>query len=89
MLSTKKKEKVIKKSQTHKDDTGSSEVQIAVLTERIKELTDHLKKNAKDHHSRRGLLKLVSSRRAHMKFVEEKKKKAEAKEARKKESQTK
>jgi len=89
MLSTKKKEKVIKKSQIHKDDTGSSEVQIAVLTERIKELTDHLKKNAKDHHSRRGLLKLVSDRRAHTKFVEERKKKAEIKEARQKETEDK
>lgn len=85
MLTTKKKQNIIKKSQVHKDDTGSAEVQVAVLTERIKELTSHLKKNAKDHHSRRGLLKLVSDRRAHTKFIEEKKSKKEAKEAKKNE----
>ena len=83
MLTTKKKQVVIKKAKVHDTDTGSSEVQVAILTERINELTDHLKKNAKDNHSRRGLLKLVSARRAHIKYLEAKKKKAEEKEARK------
>ncbi|MEX0918961.1 MAG: 30S ribosomal protein S15 [Candidatus Paceibacterota bacterium] len=79
MLTTKKKQTIIKKTGINDTDTGSSEVQVAILTERIKELTGHLKKNAKDHHSRRGLLKLVSKRRAHLKFLEEKKKKADDK----------
>lgn len=86
MLTIKKKQSIINKAKVHKEDTGSSEVQIAILTERIKELTNHLKKNAKDQHSRRGLLKLVSKRRAHMKHLEEKKKKAEAKKIAKKEA---
>ena len=63
MLSTLKKTKIIKKTQQHDTDTGSPEVQIAMLTEQIKELTKHLKKNKKDHHSRRGLIKMVSKRR--------------------------
>lgn len=86
MLSTKKKEAVIKKERVHETDTGSSEVQVALLTERIDELTRHLKKNDKDHHSRRGLLKLVSKRRAHVKYLEEKKRKAKEKAERKKEA---
>ena len=57
------KEKIIKGSETHKGDTGSPEVQIAIFTEKIKKLTDHLKAHKKDNHSRRGLLKMVSSRR--------------------------
>ena len=69
MLSTKKKQTIIKKSQVHEKDTGSSAVQVAMLSERIDELTKHLKKNKKDEHSRRGLLKLVSKRRAHEKFL--------------------
>mgnify|MGYP001560232103 FL=1 len=69
MLSTKKKQNIIKKSQVHEKDTGSSRVQVAMLSERIEELTKHLKKNKKDEHSRRGLLKLVSKRRAHEKFL--------------------
>ena len=85
MLTTKKKQSIISKVKVHKEDTGSSEVQIAILTERIKELTSHLKKNNKDQHSRRGLLKLVSKRRTHMKHLEEKKKKSEAKKVAKKE----
>lgn len=79
MLSTKKKQTIIKKTRVHETDTGSSEVQIAVLTERINELTAHLKKHKKDFHSRRGLLKLVSKRRSHEKYLGEKKKKATAK----------
>ncbi len=58
-----KKEELIKKFKVHDKDTGSSFVQIAVLTERINNLGDHFKAHVKDHHSRRGLLKLVSQRR--------------------------
>lgn len=81
MISTKKKETIIKKVQKHDKDTGSAEVQISLITERIEELASHLKKNPKDFHSRRGLLKLVSDRRAHQRYVEEKKRKAELKAA--------
>ncbi len=62
-LTTDSKQKTIKKYQTHKSDTGSPEVQIAILTERINSLTDHLKTHKKDNHSRLGLLKLVGKRR--------------------------
>lgn len=79
MLTSKKKLTAIKKTRVHEKDTGSSEVQIALLTERINELTAHLKKHKKDFHSRRGLLKLVSKRRSHEKYLGEKKKKADAK----------
>jgi len=58
-----KKQQLIKEFEAHKGDTGSSEVQIAILTERINNLTEHFKTHKKDHHSRRGLLKLVNSRR--------------------------
>lgn len=70
MLNTDKKQKVIKKAQIKEGDTGSSHVQVAVLSERIKELSDHLKKHKKDNHSRRGLIKLVAKRRNHLKFLE-------------------
>lgn len=70
MLTTAKKQKVIKKAQIHDKDTGSSHAQIAILSERIKELSDHLKKHKKDNHSRRGLIKLVAKRRNHLKFLE-------------------
>lgn len=73
MLSTEKKQNIIKKSRVHEKDTGSSEIQIALLNERINQLTKHLKKNQKDEHSRRGLLKMVSERRAHEKFIAAKK----------------
>jgi len=63
MLASTRKQEVIKKYATHDGDTGSPEVQIALLTERIAYLTDHFKLHAKDHHSRRGLLKLVGQRR--------------------------
>ena len=63
MLKDDSKTKIIKKFATTKGDTGSPEVQIALLTERIKELTEHLKLHKKDNHSRRGLLKMVSKRR--------------------------
>ena len=62
MLKSEKTE-IIKKYARHEGDTGSPEVQIAVLTKRINDLTEHLKVNKKDHHSRRGLLKMVGHRR--------------------------
>ena len=58
-----KKEEIIKKYRIHKSDTGSAEVQVAILTDEIKNLTDHLKKNKKDNSSRRGLLKMVAQRK--------------------------
>lgn len=73
MLKSSKKQSLIEKSRKHEKDTGSSAVQIAILNERIAQLTEHLKKNRKDEHSRRGLLKLVAKRRAHEKFVVRKK----------------
>ena len=72
MLTKTKKSKVIKESQVHDKDTGSPEVQIAILSRRIDELASHLKKNAKDNHSRRGLLQMVASRKSHMKYLEKK-----------------
>jgi small subunit ribosomal protein S15 len=62
-LSTQNKAELIEKFRHHETDTGSSEVQIALLSERIKQLTEHFKIHIKDHHSRRGLLMLVSQRR--------------------------
>jgi small subunit ribosomal protein S15 len=75
MLTKKKKEKVIKDAAVHDTDTGSPEVQIAVLSKRIDELTSHLKKNTKDKHSRRGLLQMVADRRTHLKYLEKNDKK--------------
>ncbi len=69
MLETKKKQAVIKKFQTHAGDTGSSEVQIAILSAEIDELIGHLKQHPKDHSSRRGLLRKVSSRRSLMRYL--------------------
>jgi small subunit ribosomal protein S15 len=62
-LSPARKKNVIEKYKSHEKDTGSPEVQVALLTERITHLTEHFKVHAKDHHSRRGLLKLVGKRR--------------------------
>jgi small subunit ribosomal protein S15 len=62
-LHSAKKTELISKYKTHENDTGSPEVQIALLSERITQLTDHFQTHAKDHHSRRGLLKLVGQRR--------------------------
>lgn len=62
-LKTKSKQKIIDKYKIHKTDTGSAEVQIAVLTKEIKELVKHLRKHKKDNHSRRGLLMMVSKRK--------------------------
>lgn len=69
MLDIKKKQGVIKKFQTHAGDTGSSEVQIAILTTEIEELIGHLKSHPKDHSSRRGLLRKVSARRRLMRYL--------------------
>ena len=63
MLTTEEKSKIIKEYKLHETDTGSAEVQIALLTEEIKMLLLHLKKHAKDFHSKRGLLKMVAKRR--------------------------
>ncbi len=62
-LNKEQKSSIISEHRHHETDTGSSEVQIALLTKRINDLTEHFKTHAKDHHSRRGLLKLVSQRR--------------------------
>jgi len=70
MLSTKKKQTIIKKHQIHEKDTGSKKVQVAMLTEQIDKLADHLKKHKKDNHSRRGLIKMVADRRSHIKVLE-------------------
>ncbi len=72
MLTKNKKAKVIKEVAVHATDTGSTEVQVAVLTKRIDELASHLKKNPKDNHSRRGLLGMVADRRTHLKYLEKK-----------------
>ena len=63
MMTKDEKQAIIEAYKTHEGDTGSPEVQIAILTYRINTLTEHLKANAKDHHSRRGLLKMVGHRR--------------------------
>jgi len=70
MLDKKSKEKVIKKYRVHETDTGSPQVQIAILTEEIKQLTEHLKQHKHDYSSRRGLLKKVSERRKLLKYLQ-------------------
>lgn len=69
MISKEKKAELIKTYGRKEGDTGSPEVQIAILTERINELTEHLKDNKKDHHSRRGLLKMVGKRRGLLDYL--------------------
>ena len=69
MLATAKKNDIITKYRTHDTDTGSPEVQIAILSERIGQLTDHFKTHKKDHGSRRGLLMLVSKRRSLLDYL--------------------
>ncbi|PKL41360.1 MAG: 30S ribosomal protein S15 [Spirochaetae bacterium HGW-Spirochaetae-1] len=66
------KSEVIEKYRTHESDTGSPEVQVALLTERINHLTEHFKIHKKDHHSRRGLLKLVGQRRRLLGYLKKK-----------------
>ena len=72
MISKEKKTAIIKEYGRSEGDTGSPEVQVAVLTARIKELTEHLKVNPKDHHSRRGLLKMVGQRRGLLNYLKSK-----------------
>lgn len=69
---TAKKSEIIEKYKVHPSDTGSSEVQIALLTDRIKYLTEHFKTHKKDHHSRQGLLKLVGQRRSLLDYLKKK-----------------
>jgi small subunit ribosomal protein S15 len=71
-LSVEEKKKIIEKFAEHENDTGSPEVQIAILSEEIARLSDHLKKHKKDHHSRRGLLKMVGKRRRLLEYLKRK-----------------
>ena len=75
MISKTKKQKLIKEVAVHDKDTGSPEVQVALLSKQIDELASHLKKHLKDKHSRRGLLQMVADRRTHLKYLEGKDKK--------------
>ena len=68
-LQKEKKQDIIESHKRHHKDTGSPEVQIAILTERIKNLTEHLKEFPKDKHSRRGLIKMVNDRRGHLNYL--------------------
>lgn len=72
MLLKEEKIAVIEANRTHENDTGSPEVQIAILTKRINDLTEHLKTHKKDHHSRRGLLKMVGHRRNLLNYLAKK-----------------
>ncbi len=76
MLSTRQKTNALKEVRRHDADTGSPEAQVGILTKQINELSSHLKKNAKDFHSRRGLLQMVADRRKHLKYLEKKNKTA-------------
>jgi small subunit ribosomal protein S15 len=71
-LDTEQKQEIIDRYRLHDADTGSPEVQVAILSERISYLTDHFKVHAKDHHSRRGLIKLVGQRRRLLNYLKEK-----------------
>lgn len=71
-IGNKDKQEVVKDFKHHDKDTGSSEVQIAILTERINHLVEHLKKHSKDHHTRRGLLILVGRRRRLLRYLQRK-----------------
>ena len=72
MVSAQRKNALIESFRTHQSDTGSPEVQVALLTERINNLTEHFKAHVKDNHSRRGLLKMVSQRRSLLNYVKSK-----------------
>lgn len=72
MISKERKAEIVKLYGKNEQDTGSTEVQVALLTERINELTEHLKVNKKDHHSRRGLLKMVGQRRNLLAYLQRK-----------------
>ena len=69
MISVEKKQAVVKDLQSSKNDTGSSRVQVGILTERIKELTEHLKVNKHDFAARRGLLQMVGNRKRHLQYI--------------------
>jgi len=69
MIEKEKKDAIIREFQLREEDSGSTEVQVALLTERINQLTEHLKSNTHDHHSRRGLLKLVGQRRRLLQYL--------------------
>ena len=69
MLSKREKDGLIRKFQTHKDDTGSPEVQVAILTREIDQVSEHLKVHRKDNHSRRGLLQMVGNRRRLLRYL--------------------
>lgn len=69
MISNEKKSKIVADLKTNKTDTGSSAVQVGILTERIKELTEHLKQNKHDYMARRGLLQMVGARKRHLKYI--------------------
>lgn len=71
-LSLEKKREIIDRFKTHESDTGSPEVQVAILTFRINELNEHLRSHKKDHHSRRGLLKMVGQRRSLLNYLKNK-----------------
>jgi small subunit ribosomal protein S15 len=71
MLTPKEKEKIIKKYKIHESDTGSAEIQVAILTEEIKQLLAHLKKHPKDFHSKRGLIKMVAKRRKLLRYLKD------------------
>ena len=70
MLTKRVKTSVVKDAARHEKDTGSPDVQVAILSRQIDELTKHLKKNHKDNHSRRGLLQMVANRRSHLRYLE-------------------
>lgn len=72
MITSEKKQAVIKDNAKHKTDTGSSAVQVAILTKRIEEITEHLKTNKKDHMARRGLLQMVGQRKRHLAYIAKK-----------------
>ncbi|MHC4638330.1 MAG: 30S ribosomal protein S15 [Planctomycetota bacterium] len=72
MLTKQQKDEIVKGFETHEGDTGSPEVQIALLTQQINDLTEHLKVHRKDHSSRRGLLKMVGTRSALLKYISKK-----------------
>ncbi|MBI5045569.1 MAG: 30S ribosomal protein S15 [Candidatus Niyogibacteria bacterium] len=71
MLNVKEKQKIVEKFRTHEKDTGSSAVQIAIVSEEIKRLADHLKTHHKDNHSRRGLLQMVAKRKSLLDYLAE------------------
>ena len=72
MILKEQKTKIIAENRTHEKDTGPPEVQVAILTERINQLTEHMKKNPQDKHSNRGLLKMVGKRRSMLEYLQRK-----------------